>query len=334
MKRVDFKSVSIKQISERRKKYNVEPVYQRQGGLWTGPKKRKLFDSFLSGFGIPKIYLRQMGDGKYHVIDGKQRIETVCEIFDGKIKNSNGQTYKQLSETEKDIMDEASFEVEFMDASNSDARDWFDILNSNGVPLNTNEKNHANSDLPHHKIMVELANHDLIEIFGISPKRYKSESWVAQCAALAWMKKTNTLYDKIGDKFKFAGLENKLDKEELQKTITKIFDAIVSSMKDDGKTVIEYMSNPLGVEIFYIYMEMFYRFKDINWNLIDGKDIIEKFYEAREDYRPKDSDYAVAMKGAMTGKDAITRRMEFAKKFLNNYIIPKYNLSSKEGVYA
>ena len=77
---------------ENRSKINMSPTYQRRGRLWSQEKKAKLIDSVLNDYDIPKIYLAdftyvntQLNEAKtpYAVIDGKQRLETFFDFFEG-----------------------------------------------------------------------------------------------------------------------------------------------------------------------------------------------------------------------------------------------------------
>lgn len=72
----------------------LDPLYQRRGKLWSERDKAYLIDSILNDYDIPKIYLADFTYGNtplnitnksYAVIDGKQRLETIFDFFDGKI---------------------------------------------------------------------------------------------------------------------------------------------------------------------------------------------------------------------------------------------------------
>jgi len=58
---------------------DLNPPYQR-GLVWDLEHKVKLIDSLVSGLGIPAVYFREKRDG-YEVIDGKQRIHTICSFL-------------------------------------------------------------------------------------------------------------------------------------------------------------------------------------------------------------------------------------------------------------
>lgn len=70
---------------------NLDPLYQREGGIWSIEKKQLFIDSLINGFDVPKIYLNRVEKSvrvegikhyvRYEVIDGKQRIETTEEFL-------------------------------------------------------------------------------------------------------------------------------------------------------------------------------------------------------------------------------------------------------------
>lgn len=89
----------------------MTPTYQRGGKLWSRGQRACLIDSILNDYDVPKIYVADFNyastahnlaaldtiiqpdtpveDGKwYAVIDGKQRLETIFEFFDGDLKLS------------------------------------------------------------------------------------------------------------------------------------------------------------------------------------------------------------------------------------------------------
>jgi len=74
-----------------RKEIELEPDYQRIGGIWTHEKRQLLIDSLMNGFDVPKLYFhefvppKQKGGKKYRyaIIDGKQRLQTIWDFIDG-----------------------------------------------------------------------------------------------------------------------------------------------------------------------------------------------------------------------------------------------------------
>ena len=85
---------SLKWWYDKRHDIDLDPIYQRRGGLWLSKEKAYLIDSILNGYDIPKIYLADFAFGHsplnvkkrmYAIIDGKQRFEAVFDFFDDKL---------------------------------------------------------------------------------------------------------------------------------------------------------------------------------------------------------------------------------------------------------
>lgn len=102
----------------------LDPVYQRQGAVWSREKQALLIDSIINQFDIPKIYFHQhvtpirVGNKnyKYSLVDGRQRLEAVWDFMDGKFPLADdfvllqsgstraaGKTFKELQAEEDDI---------------------------------------------------------------------------------------------------------------------------------------------------------------------------------------------------------------------------------------
>jgi hypothetical protein len=93
---------SILIVYSEKKDIELDPDYQRIGGIWTHEKRQLLIDSLLNGFDVPKLYLHEFvpfkkkSDKKYRyaIIDGKQRLQTIWDFIDGKI--TLGEDFKYL----------------------------------------------------------------------------------------------------------------------------------------------------------------------------------------------------------------------------------------------
>ncbi len=79
----------------RRVRIEMDPPYQRRGGLWSTKDKGFLIDSILNGYDMPKIYLADfsyqnsplnLSKTQYAMIDGKQRFEAIAGFFDGSVR--------------------------------------------------------------------------------------------------------------------------------------------------------------------------------------------------------------------------------------------------------
>lgn len=87
----------------------LQPDFQR-GEVWTDQRKKKLIDSILRGWKIPPIHVIEGEDYLDEVLDGQQRLVTIRDFINGKIKingnllpldnsitNLNGLSFKQLN---------------------------------------------------------------------------------------------------------------------------------------------------------------------------------------------------------------------------------------------
>lgn len=85
-----LKNSTIMLLYSERSEINMNPDYQRMGGVWTLEKRRLLIDSILNDYDLPKIYFHLMTPESFSktgfqfaVIDGRQRLETIWKFMDG-----------------------------------------------------------------------------------------------------------------------------------------------------------------------------------------------------------------------------------------------------------
>ncbi len=77
------------------KEFNLHPPYQRDSNVWSTSQKALFIDSIINGYLIPSIYIESTArhDTKTHtrwsVLDGQQRLTTILEFADDKIKLSD-----------------------------------------------------------------------------------------------------------------------------------------------------------------------------------------------------------------------------------------------------
>lgn len=91
----------IKEFFDYAELYVVRPPYQRKT-VWNNSKQKALLDSLFRRYYIPKIVIREVrinnNETKNEIIDGQQRIVTVKNFFDNKLKLP-----ETLSDLKKDI---------------------------------------------------------------------------------------------------------------------------------------------------------------------------------------------------------------------------------------
>ncbi len=153
---------AVSKITRGRGSIELEPVYQREGGVWSLDKKQLFIDSLLNNFDVPKVYVHDMGavdSGKrYAVVDGKQRITTILAFVDGqfaladdfKLLDSNsevdivaGSYFSGLSDDAKEYFREKNLDVVLIETMDlDDIEELFSRLN-NGEKLNAAEQRNA-----------------------------------------------------------------------------------------------------------------------------------------------------------------------------------------------
>jgi hypothetical protein len=140
---------------------DLNPPYQRRS-VWTLNDRRFFLDTVFKHFPCPAIFLFQKPDrtlGKmiYHVVDGKQRLETLISFRNNKLtfdkgysdRRLNGQSWSSI-ENESDLIERFlnySVPVEFIEVSDDVViNEIFDRLNRNSRKLERQELRHAKFD--------------------------------------------------------------------------------------------------------------------------------------------------------------------------------------------
>ncbi|MEW1952304.1 DUF262 domain-containing protein [Terrabacter sp. NPDC080008] len=156
---------AVSRFNRDRKLINLNPEYQREGGVWSLAKKQLFIDSLLNDFDIPKIYMHKLDRDEtgfdHAVVDGKQRISTVFEFLADGFGLSedfaysgpaslgasdvpkSGQKFSEFSQDAKDIFKECKLDVVEVDTKElDDIEELFSRLN-NGEKLNAAESRNA-----------------------------------------------------------------------------------------------------------------------------------------------------------------------------------------------
>lgn len=76
---------------ENRGKINLQPDFQRNF-VWNTSKASRLIESLLLDIPLPVIYVAEERDRTYSVVDGQQRLTSICSYVNGKFPG--GQTFK------------------------------------------------------------------------------------------------------------------------------------------------------------------------------------------------------------------------------------------------
>lgn len=132
------------------------PEFQRNY-VWDQVRASKLIESFLLGLPVPGIFLYKERNGAQHiVIDGNQRLQTICYFFDERFNDENkifklknvagkwvGKKFSDLSDEDKFKFETAVLRATIINQvkpdDNSSIYYIFERLNTGGVNLNPME---------------------------------------------------------------------------------------------------------------------------------------------------------------------------------------------------
>lgn len=153
------------------KKYNFDPEYQRESGIWKKKDKEFLIDTIFKNFPMPPIFCEQKinkGVTTYDIIDGKQRLSAIIAFIDDEIclpadfsadeygyqplngkkmseiiamtQGDNIRRGDKIAETFLDAFWSYKLSIEYIEKPDANiVRGIFDRLNRNGERLNTAE---------------------------------------------------------------------------------------------------------------------------------------------------------------------------------------------------
>jgi len=135
----------------------VNRAYQRSPRVWPPAARSFLIETILLGYPIPKLYMSQITDVKTRktrreIVDGQQRTMAIQEFFANKYRlrrravpeAAAGKSYEELDEDlQAQFLGYSLTTDSFIGATNEDIREMFRRMNSYTVPLNGEEKRHA-----------------------------------------------------------------------------------------------------------------------------------------------------------------------------------------------
>ena len=141
-----------------RQQLNLEPPYQRRS-VWSPRDRRYFIDTILSNHPAPPVFLHKTLDDNgrptYHVVDGKQRLQTIIMFRDGKVAvpedfpdpNLRKKRWKDFDRNAREAFWNYVLIVEMLpDASEAAIRNTFDRINRNARKLTPQEMRHAKYD--------------------------------------------------------------------------------------------------------------------------------------------------------------------------------------------
>ena len=125
----------------------IQPEYQRNYLYAEAKMEEAVIRSVLKGYPLGLLYFNKVGEGKYEVLDGQQRITSLGRFLTGKfpILDQNGmqQYFRGLSEDQKKKIRETPLTIYICEGEESEIKEWFKTINIAGIPLNHQEISNA-----------------------------------------------------------------------------------------------------------------------------------------------------------------------------------------------
>ena len=236
----------------KRGRVELNPSFQRNL-VWSTAKKCEFIESIIMDFPLPLFFLNETTDGKWVVIDGRQRITTLKEFFEGSFKLSglkalddlNGQDFKTLEERYQIRLEDKQL-IFYIVKPSTPIRIVYEIfkrINTGGTQLNRQEVRNCILTGNATKLLGELADCDEFQEAidnGVSDRRMKAQEMILRFLAF----KMQPLDDYAGNMSNFLESAmrkiNKADKRELNELRTIFMSTMVGSYRLFGKRNFRY----------------------------------------------------------------------------------------------
>lgn len=125
----------------------IQPEYQRNYIYADGKRDVAVIESTLKGYPLGLIYFTKVGENKFEVLDGQQRITSIGRFITEKfaIKDENGmeQYFTGLSTDKQEKILKTPLLIYECEGTETEIKEWFKTINISGVPLNMQELRNA-----------------------------------------------------------------------------------------------------------------------------------------------------------------------------------------------
>ncbi len=122
----------------------IQPEYQRNYLYADGNGKREaaVVESLLKAYPLGLIYFNKVGEDKFEVLDGQQRITSIGRFFTGKfaiMENGNPKNFDSLPADQQAKIRDSKLLIYECEGTESEIKQWFETINIAGVALNSQE---------------------------------------------------------------------------------------------------------------------------------------------------------------------------------------------------
>lgn len=124
-------------------KLTIQPEYQRNYLYAKQKMEEAVIESVLKGYPLGLIYFNKIGEDKYEVLDGQQRITSLGRFLTDKFPLISGSNlphyFHRMPTDEQDKINETKLTIYICEGEESEIKEWFRIINIVGIPLNQQE---------------------------------------------------------------------------------------------------------------------------------------------------------------------------------------------------
>jgi hypothetical protein len=122
----------------------IQPEYQRNyiyadGG---GEKEQAVIHSLLKGYPLGLIYFNNVGENKFEVLDGQQRITSIGRFVTNKfaiMDNGNPKNFDSMPADQQLKIRDSKLLIYECEGTETEIKQWFETINIAGVPLKPQE---------------------------------------------------------------------------------------------------------------------------------------------------------------------------------------------------
>lgn len=254
------KPTPLLSIKVNQDKIDLRPEFQR-GLVWDKERKQMLIDSILREKYIPEILFGKSEKPNYEesVIDGQQRMNTVLDFMNNKLKVKKGTvingkdlsdlTFDELPEDIKNRVTAYTFNIVRINGTKTEIEDMFRRLQG-GISLNKVETRHSMSGKVKNFVDDVMLKHPFFtDSMGVTPKNNKRFKYYEVAEQFLVLELTNVTTD-IKDK-NISELYNKYNEtgipEEIKEAIMEKLDFLNNTFASNYKSILSKKVNAINV---------------------------------------------------------------------------------------
>lgn len=121
----------------------IQPEYQRNYLYAEAKMEEAVIRSVLKKYPLGLIYFNKVGEDKYEVLDGQQRITSLGRFLTGKFplidENGMPHYFAALPEDQVKRLKETKLTIYICEGEETEIKEWFKTINIAGIPLNHQE---------------------------------------------------------------------------------------------------------------------------------------------------------------------------------------------------